>query len=433
MITTLLLLSLFLMELIFLVRTLQTHTFQAKAKLWGRLLFAFLLITGLLTGILKGTNRYGMLLVLLILQALLTFADLRLGKEHPFKIFKHLGRSAGSLLLYFFALLPAIFFPQYNEPPITGTYSVATSTYTWTDESRIDTYSNTGAKRFVTVKFWYPKESGTYPLVIFSHGSMGMIESNASTCMELASNGYIAVSIGHPYQSIMVEDTDGNTTYLSPEFGRQVMTDNGFDTREHNQAYYDMSAEWMDIRTGDMNFVLDTILAKHQLGENEPFAFINPDKIGLFGHSLGGATAVAVGRQRTDIDAVINLEATMLSEYTGFDYDTNCYSFCDEPYPVPLLDVNSAAVYEKACSITRQDYVNFHVGRLAPKFHSVIFHDAGHLNFTDLPLVSPPLAQMFGTGTVDAGECIRNMNEMILNYFDYYLKDMSEWKVKEEY
>lgn len=433
MITKFLIFTLFFLELIFLTWNLKAHTVHSKEKLLNRLSFALLLIAGLLTGILEGTNRYGILLALLLIQSLLTFLSIRLGKAHPFKISGQIGRTLGSLLLYFFVLLPAILFPQYKEPQITGTYSVTTATYTWTDENRIETYSDTGEKRSVTVKFWYPEEPGTYPLVIFSHGSMGVIDSNSSTCMELASNGYVAASIGHPYQAMMVEDTDGNTTYLDPEFCNQVMTDNGSDTPEHNQAYYDMSLEWMAIRTNDMNFVLDTILKKHQNGANGPFASINPEKIGLFGHSLGGATSVAVGRQRTDIDAVINLEATMLSEYTGFDFDSNCYSFREEPYPIPLLDVNSATVYEQASNITRQDYVNFHVGKHAPEFHSVIFHDAGHLNFTDLPLVSPPLALILGTGEVDARECIEDMNEMVLNFFDYYLKDMSEWKVQKEY
>ena len=50
------------------------------------------------------------------------------------------------------------------------------------------------------------------------------------------------------------------------------------------------------------------------------------------------------------------------------------------------------------------------------------FEGAGHLNYTDLPLFSPPLAKMLGVGDVDAGECIRQVNEMVCIYFDYYLK-----------
>ena len=35
-------------------------------------------------------------------------------------------------------------------------------------------------------------------------------------------------------------------------------------------------------------------------------------KIGLMGHSLGGASSVALGRERKDIGAVIDLDGTMI-------------------------------------------------------------------------------------------------------------------------
>ena len=66
-----------------------------------------------------------------------------------------------------------------------------------------------------------------------------------------------------------------------------------------------------------MNFVLDTLLAKVSQSGKAPYDRIDTGKIGVFGHSLGGATAVAAGRERSDISAVIDIEGTMLAEYTG--------------------------------------------------------------------------------------------------------------------
>jgi hypothetical protein len=55
------------------------------------------------------------------------------------------------------------------------------------------------------------------------------------------------------------------------------------------------------------------------------------------------------------------------------------------------------------------------------------------MNFTDLPLISPFLADMLGTGSVDAGECIDTMNGIILRFYDCYLKNEGEFSVEESY
>ena len=107
------------------------------------------------------------------------------------------------LLLVVIAVTPALIFPQYKLPKMTGKHEVATVNYTYTDQSRIETFTNTGENRKVNVEFWYPKDAGgKYPLVVFSHGAFGMKTSNTSTFMELASNGYVVCSIDHPYHSL---------------------------------------------------------------------------------------------------------------------------------------------------------------------------------------------------------------------------------------
>ncbi len=330
-------------------------------------------------------------------------------------------------------ITPKILFPKHEEPRVTGTHEVCVMMDTWEDENRKETYSKEDETRSVTVKFWYPKEDGNYPLVVFSHGATGMIDSNYSTCKELASNGYVVASIGHTYQAIFVKDVNGKITPISGEFYNQVMKSNGSDDPDHERVVYDYSRKWMEVRTGDVNFVLDTIISKCKAKEEDVFCRINLDKIGLFGHSLGGATAVAVGRQRNDIDAVINLEGSMWGEYEG--YENGQYIINDEPYQIPLLDVNSGAIYEAAKSIKNGEYVNFYVGRNAADFREVVIQNISHLNFTDLPLVSPILAKLLGIQDVNtnAKECIETINDMIRHYFDYYLKDTEELMVEEEY
>lgn len=329
-----------------------------------------------------------------------------------------------SLILLFKIALPQIMFPDFEPVLVTGGHTVLNATYTWTDESRIETFTDTGEKRALTVKFWYPEEEGKYPLIIFSHGAFGVIDSNNSTCEELASNGYVVAGIGHPYHAMFVEDVNGNTTVVDMEFVKRIYTDNGADTPEGEKAVYEFSKEWMELRTGDMHFVLNTILELATEGEDELFARVDAEHIGLFGHSMGGATAVQIGRERTDIDGVIDLEGTMAGEYVGFANGYEIYN--DEPYPIPIMDVNSRAVREDIAVLEAEhvgwEYVNDYLGRNAIDYREVIFNGAGHLNFTDLPLFSPVLAGMLGVGDVDARECIENVNEIVLIFFDYYLK-----------
>ena len=337
-------------------------------------------------------------------------------------------------------LLKSKLFPAYEGLPVSGDFAIETMTFTWEDESRIETYSDSGENRALTVGFWYPEEEGKYPLVVFSHGAFGVIESNFSTYTELASNGYVVASIGHPYHAMYVEDVNGKTTFMDMDFFKQVYTDNGGEySEEAERKQYELSKEWMELRSADMNFVLDTILEKASedgRDKEKLFTLIDTGKIGLMGHSMGGATAVQLGRKREDITAVIDLEGTMLGEYVGFENGYEIYN--EEPYPIPVLDVNSKAVREDIKALEAEHpgwkYVNDYLGENAADYREVIFNGAGHLNYTDLPLIAPPLAAMLGVGDVDAAECLKNVNEVVLSYFNFYLKgEGSLDKIKPEY
>lgn len=414
-----------------------------KEKEAVRVCGLFLILLLLAAGVLQGMWRYGMFAGLLVLQTAVNgweiFRERKAAEKcvDPLKKFskrKTVLAAAGNVMLYCFTLLPAVLFPQYEAPEVTGPFEVETSEYTWVDAERTEMYSEDGGNRTLTVKFWYPKnekassgqeelkqESEKYPLVVFSHGAFGVIDSNFSTCMELASHGYVVASIGHTYHAMFVEDCSGKVTMVSQEFIRQVYEANEPGDAEKERTVYENSLEWMAVRTGDENFVLDTI--KDLAGEkNEsPWNLINTEKIGLFGHSMGGASSVALGRQRSDIDAVIDLEGTMLGEYTGFE--NGLETFREEPYPVPLLDINSAAVYEQAATLPGRGYVNFYVGDRAADYHYKVIENAGHLNFTDLPMVSPFLAGLLGVGETDPKECIEEINQTILDFFEEYLKE----------
>lgn len=328
-------------------------------------------------------------------------------------------------------VIPKLLFPAYQEPVVTGDHQVQEELFTWVDESRVETFSDTGEKRALTVKFWYPKEEGNYPLVVFSHGAFGVIDSNYSTCKELASNGYVVASIAHPYHAMFVEDANGKVTIADMDFVKQVYGGSSEYSEEAERQMYESEKEWMALRTADEHFVLNTILSKAKEKEEGAFALIDEEKIGLFGHSMGGASSVQLGRERDDIDAVIDLEGTMLGEYTGFENGFEIYN--EEPYTVPVLDVNSKAVRDDIEKLENEhdgwQYVNDYFGQRATDYREVVFDGAGNI-FT--PMVSVILAVGVAVVFVTVYFVLWLLDRKSAKLFNQQLKQFQEMEKKKE-
>lgn len=419
--------ALALIEIIFFMWSARTGSRHTAEKAIVRIAAFAILVILLLTGALTwGFRYYGILLVLAI-QAILGVVQLVRKQEKPYTTGKSVTTLASCLLMYAFALLPAFLFPEYASLDLTGQHTVATAEYIWTDESRDETFTAAEDHRVVNVDFWYPQEPGAYPLVIFSHGAFGLSYSNESTFSELASNGYVVASIGHPYHAFYAQSASGSPIIVDMDFLRSVYAISDMEDGPEKQAITD---GWMDLRSADMRFVLTTIAQQVDDLSGAPFERVNLDKIGLIGHSLGGATAAQVGREWDGIDAVIMLDTTMLGEIEA--YEGQLMIFNNEPYPVPLLSVYTKDHYDEALLYGNQ-YPNFYAAAHSTNIHEAIIKDAGHLNFTDLPLFSPLLARVLGVGSVDARYAIETTNALTLAFFDYALKDGAPPQYEKEY
>ena len=350
-----------------------------------------------------------------------------------------------SVVLIAFSLVPAFIFTNYSGLPTTGEYKVIETSVIFVDKNRVDEFESDGSYREVPAHFYYPENAeGEYPLVIFSHGAFGYYQSNFSTYAELASNGYIVVALDHPHHSFFTTDTDGKTVTVDTDFIEDVIKINE-DTSD--EEVYTISQSWLKLRVDDENFVLDTIkTAKRnksideswhtddQTGIISVLEHTDTEKIGLMGHSLGGATAVSLGRERSDIDAVIDLDGTMLGEIKGVENGKNVYY--SEPYPVPVLDFTKETDYndrEQYKSEKGYPYVNEYITDNAKVSKTVVFKDVELMDFTDLPLISPFLASMLGSGDVNHDETLSTINSIVLNWFDYYLKNEGTLDIKAQY
>ncbi len=347
-------------------------------------------------------------------------------------------------------VVPALLFTDYQGRPTTGEYQVAQSEAILIDHDRLETFETDGSFREVPVHFYYPEEiesieENSLPLVIFSHGAFGYYQSNSSTYMELASNGYVVVSLDHPYHSFFTKDSSGKTVIVDKNFFSTAMEIGKADITE--LEVYEITSKWMELREADMNFVLDTLIASADsgnLGDEWFFAGAEKEhiaealrctdtgKIGLMGHSLGGATAVTVGR-RSDVSAVIDFDGTMLGEEIGVEKGETLVN--QEVYDTPLLCFDSESHHEdrEKARETGVVYANNVVLDNATEGYSTYFVGAKHMDFTDLPLFSPFLANMLGHGDVNSEECIDQINEITLNFFNCYLKGNGEFTVNDKY
>lgn len=420
-------------ELGFMLYCLKTKSEQQTVKHIIRLcefaLFSILVIFR----VVQLNFRWYMLFAILLVQAIIGIVVL-IKKPESNKVFKknHVVWSfVNRCMLMIFAIIPAVLFPQFKDIKPTGSYSVATESYTLTDINRIEKYSDQGNNREITIQFWYPETeilNEKYPLVIFSHGAFGFRGSNYSTFVELASNGYVVCSIDHTYQSFFSKQTDGEMVIVNNEFINDAIAVQNVDYND--EKIYTLTHEWLKLRTDDINFVIEAILENKIENAGNVYKIIDTEKIGLSGHSLGGATAAELGRKRDDIDAVIVIDGTMIGEEIDFIDGKSVLN--SEAYPTPILNIYNDEHYNEAL-LNSSDYANMVASGNAVDSHNVVFKESGHLNFTDLPLFSPFLAQMLGTGNIDRLYCIETMNSVILGYFDYYLKDGKELNILNEY
>ena len=419
--TTILVIA-FVVEAAFAVLCLRTKSYQKKARSLIRIgAFASFVLFTLAAAIDWSMRWYSLAALLLVWAALGAWTIMRNNADK--KEFQ--GRKIGfqvfvTLLLITVAVMPALIFPQYKAIETTGVYRVATINDTYTDITRVETYTTTGENRMLNVQLWYPQNAkGTYPLIVFSHGTTGTRTSNETLYNELASHGYVVAAIDHTYHALFTTFADGRTVWMDTGYLNEFAAEDAHTDRQQSYAFYQ---KWMKIRMDDMNFVIGTILAKAQEKDEETvYTLVDPNKIGVIGHSLGGSAALGIGRVRQDVDAVLALESPFMYDIEGTKDGEFVWN--ETPYPVPVLNVYTESWdHLGEWKQYAQNYALLSdTGTIA---FNVYIRGAVHLSLTDLSLSSPFLTNML-TGkkaTISAETCLMTINRISLEFFDSYLK-----------
>ncbi|MFP3389500.1 alpha/beta hydrolase family protein [Brevibacillus sp. SIMBA_040] len=346
------------------------------------------------------------------------------------------------------AVLPVLL-PVFSFEKPTGPYQVGTVSYTWTDTSRT---AVDGKPRRVKTQVWYPAatdnssieeryisdlpefsavlhkryglplqwlryidliKTNAYsnasfapdlekaPLLFFSHGNMlGARFTNSFQTIELASHGYVVVAVEHPGTALLTTYADG--TY-------EVFTDTSSHLPMEYQVQNEATIPIINEQTKDIVFVLEQMKRMGEENANSPLiGKIDFARLGVIGHSQGGAAAVDVLYKNRAFQAAINMDGYMYGEAHSEALDR------------PVMVLQGGFEVEELASPPEMEQIEQqrreHV--LANKGSILHLEQAGHLSFTDIPLYSP-LIEMLSPNIVEQHKII---NEATLCFMNRHLK-----------
>jgi pimeloyl-ACP methyl ester carboxylesterase len=226
-------------------------------------------------------------------------------------------------------------------PTPTGPFAVSRAIYDWKDDAAADALAPIpGTKRELLVWMWYPAATGhsleviddylpapmrtevehalgpvlgefltrdlskvhshsirnadvapqqhSYPVVILRGGASAEVWNYSTLAEDLASHGYVVVGFDAPYRTFVVVFLDGRVIRRTPANNPELCLQQG-DFQEQDNCVNRVLSAW----TADSAFVLDRLERLNALDSSGKFTGrLDLRRVGVFGHSLGGATAL---------------------------------------------------------------------------------------------------------------------------------------------
>jgi predicted dienelactone hydrolase len=239
-------------------------------------------------------------------------------------------------------------------PAPTGPFAVGRVTYDWTDDASEDKLAPIpGTKRELLVWIWYPaaprqststhdylpapprtavqRDSSTiikfltrdlskirshsnpdaelspqqqsYPIVIMRAGASSEVWNYSTLAEDLASHGYIVVGPDAPYRTFVVVFSDGRVIRRTPENNPELCE--GQPPTQQARCVDRALTAWLS----DVSFVFDRL---QQLNAPDPSGKfkgrLDLSRVGLFGHSFGGATAAQFCHDDSRCKAAVDVD-----------------------------------------------------------------------------------------------------------------------------
>jgi len=357
--------------------------------------------------------------------------------------------------------------PKFPEQPFvqpSGPYAVGTREYSWTDSSRAEPYTKDPSDhRRVVVQVWYPavpggadtaryllrpdefasrsggraaskskthavlnapvaESGGAFPVLVYNHGGAWTRWSATFTTQWLASYGYVVASVEHFGFNQTVKYPDG-TPFAPDTLTMPKETGDGRADALASWAFLDDPV--FPIWVADARFVLDQIegLAR----DPGPFqGRLDLDRIGAFGWSFGGATAVQLTADDPRVKAAV-------------DHDGQLFGAVRERGTTrPVMQLHNATDYEKLYPEKERPAVRELMAMTAAwdsttrelssgDWYNVTIAGTDHGDFSDLSLFYKRPKER-----IDARRAHEIINAYTLAFFDQYLRGQPSTLLSEE-
>lgn len=370
-------------------------------------------------------------------------------------------------------------FPVFNLPEPDGEFKIGMQTFHLVDRNREEVFDDAkDGKRELMVQVWYPVQAGTgkyapfipdtpilrymaanyglpeftlqhlkyvsshaysgaevssaqtsYPLILANPGFGSSRFLHTSQAENLASHGYIVAVIDHTYNTFATEFPDGRITTST--------TNDLFSPNDDYRTGRESRDKLGKVLTDDVAFVLDQFELIQSGQIPSPLkGRIDLGHVGVFGHSIGGATAY---------DASYDPRIAV-----GIDLDGGLYRLRDrEDLQKPFLFINSESYFEELNRvINNRVYTDAELNRMGStrewmdqvtedkkleleRMRETVdeggqilyIENTEHLNFADVQFISPVFKMLGITGKIDPERANSVINAYMLDFFDVYLKN----------
>lgn len=271
-------------------------------------------------------------------------------------------------------------------------------------------------------------ERGRFPVLLFNHGFGSFQKQSTSLMEELASHGFVALSVGHPTESLVVQLADGTAIGHDASQPAWVEITAGVKQLEQTtgevepllaqaraakdlpSAHAALSAIAAHRSYAVLMPVLarwreDTLAVLDQLEHGPLGASLDPTRVGVFGHSLGGIVAGQLAMADERVRAGMNFDGAQLMPVDG--PSTLRAPFC-------FLYADAAKIGRVTLRTEGMNDALLTSGGLG-----AMIRGAGHLNFTDMNNLSMMARAL---GSIDRGEMAKVLRAATVGFFAHHLK-----------